>query len=553
MAMFFGWRGSTTSPPPPPPPSILPSTRFYHNPPAPPLDFPSPSASDHAGSNDDNDGNSSSDAQFSYDDRDDYDYDYDYADRAPAQPPPGRRTRALPQPNGRSTMATAGGRPPLPPSSPPTPNLQAPLLTPTRKPSFERCLSHAGDELRSFRAWLRWMCVDQGAGGPVWGVAVAWAVFFLLGAVVPAASHIALVDKEVRRRSYDLVVQASLTSVAGLSFVCLSAFVRKYGLRRFLFLDKLCGESEKVRRGYTTQLNRSFQLLSLFVLPCFAGEAAYKIWWYCTAGVTRVPHFLGNAAASAAAACTLELLSWIYRTSVFFLVCVLFRITCHLQILRLQDFAATFRGKRGELSVDAASVLAEHLRVKRQLRVISHRFRAFIMSALVLVSMSQLASLLLTTRSHADVNLLNAGELALCSLGLMTGILICLRSAAKITHKAIAITAHAAKWHVCATIESFDSDPDGRTPTPARARPAAWEEDEEQRNEEEDLEDNLVGHPQANCMSYQKRQALVTYLENNRAGITLYGFMLDRSSLHMIFGLQLSLVLWLLGKTVGIS
>jgi len=43
----------------------------------------------------------------------------------------------------------------------------------------------------------------------------------------------------------------------------------------------------------------------------------------------------------------------------------------------------------------------------------------------------------------------------------------------------------------------------------------------------------------------------VNYFENNRAGITVYGFMLDRSTLHTIFGIQLSLVLWLLGKTIG--
>lgn len=45
----------------------------------------------------------------------------------------------------------------------------------------------------------------------------------------------------------------------------------------------------------------------------------------------------------------------------------------------------------------------------------------------------------------------------------------------------------------------------------------------------------------------------VKYFENNRAGITVYGFTLDRSTLHTIFGIELSLVLWLLGKTVGIS
>jgi hypothetical protein len=38
----------------------------------------------------------------------------------------------------------------------------------------------------------------------------------------------------------------------------------------------------------------------------------------------------------------------------------------------------------------------------------------------------------------------------------------------------------------------------------------------------------------------------VTYLENNRAGITVY-------ELHALFMIEFSLVMWLLGKTVGIS
>lgn len=46
---------------------------------------------------------------------------------------------------------------------------------------------------------------------------------------------------------------------------------------------------------------------------------------------------------------------------------------------------------------------------------------------------------------------------------------------------------------------------------------------------------------------------VVSYFKNNRAGITVYGFMLDRTSLRTIFGIELSLVLWLLGKTIGIS
>lgn len=43
----------------------------------------------------------------------------------------------------------------------------------------------------------------------------------------------------------------------------------------------------------------------------------------------------------------------------------------------------------------------------------------------------------------------------------------------------------------------------------------------------------------------------VIYFENNRAGITIYGFTLDRTSLHTIFMVEFSLILWLLGKTIN--
>ncbi|KAK8527185.1 hypothetical protein V6N13_085041 [Hibiscus sabdariffa] len=58
-------------------------------------------------------------------------------------------------------------------------------------------------------------------------------------------------------RLYDWVVQLSLSSVSALFFVCLTGFVKKYGLRRFLFFDKLCDESETVRKCHTAQLNSS--------------------------------------------------------------------------------------------------------------------------------------------------------------------------------------------------------------------------------------------------------------------------------------------------------
>lgn len=138
-------------------------------------------------------------------------------------------------------------------------------------------------------------------------------------------------------------------------------------------------------------------------------ESAYKIWWYAS-GASQIP-FLGNVYLSDTVACIMELCSWLYRTTVIFLVCVLFRLVCHLQILRLLDFAQVF-----QTDSDVDSVLAEHLRIRKHLRIISHRYRAFILWFLIMVTGSQFASLLMTTKPSAVVNIYIAGELAVSIL-----------------------------------------------------------------------------------------------------------------------------------------
>lgn len=406
------------------------------------------------------------------------------------------------------------------------------------------------DELQSFRTWLTWLCVDQ---SNCYSSALSWLMFVSLVVVVPCVSHflLACADCDISHtRPYDGVVQLSLSSVATLSFVCLARFVSKYGLRSFLFFDKLCDESETIRKCYIDQLNRSLKILFFFVLPCFTAEAAYKIWWYASGG-SRIP-FLGNVYVSNSVACIMELCSWLYRTVVFFLVCVLFRLICYLQILRLQDFTLVFQAES-----DVESVLREHLRIRRYLRIISHRYRAFILWALVFVTVSLLASLLKTTKTGAELSIYKAGELALCSVSLLAGLMILLRSAARITHKAQSVTSLAAKWHVCATVESFESAENDNPNTEiesARVFPISIDgssDDEDVDDGEDQLNNSEVILAYAySAISFQKRQALVSYFENNRAGITVYGFMLDRGSLNTIFGVELTLVLWLLGKTI---
>ncbi|XP_019174213.1 PREDICTED: uncharacterized protein LOC109169764 isoform X2 [Ipomoea nil] len=430
---------------------------------------------------------------------------------------------------------------------------EVPLRITTIKASSPPSLpSEHSAELRSFKSDLKWLFLDQSS---VYSAALSWSLFFIFAIAVPLVSHLVYACygcDTVHQRPFDGIVQLSLSGFATLSFISLSAAARKYGLRRFLFLDKLCDQSEKVQEGYTNQIHASVKILSAFVLPIFVADCAYKIWWFASGG-TQIPYFY-NHYLSNAIICILLLCSWLYRTAISLFVCVLFRLICYLQILRLEDYSRVF-----EKEANVSAILIEHLRIRRTLRVISHRFRFFILTTLILVTISQFMSLLVTMESSTNTNISTAGELALCSITLVTGLFICLRSAAKITHRAHALCSLAAKWHACATLSSFEFDnetPLSRTETPpmiSQASLANWDSDKEEGYEDDELDDTNMMAVNAHTVSYQKRQALVTYFEHNKAGITVYGFMLDRSWLHTIFVIQLSLTLWILNKTIGIS
>lgn len=107
---------------------------------------------------------------------------------------------------------------------------------------------------------LKWVFLDY---SNIWRTGLSWSIFFLLNIAVPIVSHFIFSCPDcdvIHQRPYNVIVQSSLSLFAALSFICLTSFGRKYGLRRFLFLDKLCDESEKVRQGYALQLQVRFRL-----------------------------------------------------------------------------------------------------------------------------------------------------------------------------------------------------------------------------------------------------------------------------------------------------
>lgn len=123
-----------------------------------------------------------------------------------------------------------------------------------------------GTELKSLTICLNWVFQDQ---PNIWITALSWSIFLLLAIGVPIVSHFALLCSNCdsnHQRPYDAVVQLSLSTFAIVSFFSLFSWSRKYGVRRFLFLDKLDDQNERIRREYKQRLHVCFVFQIIFFL-----------------------------------------------------------------------------------------------------------------------------------------------------------------------------------------------------------------------------------------------------------------------------------------------
>jgi hypothetical protein len=94
----------------------------------------------------------------------------------------------------------------------------------------------------------------------------------------------------------------------------------------------------------------------------------------------------------------------------------------------------------------------------------------------------------------------------------MSGLIIILSSAAKITHQAQALTGHTTKWHACCTIEPVleDGEPGSNQNSMIEQEPESDSDTEysEETGDEDLLENTKIHMPHAHVISFQKRQAL---------------------------------------------
>lgn len=347
-------------------------------------------------------------------------------------------------------------------------------------------------------------------------------------------------------------MQISESALAIISFACLSHNLRKFGLRSFLFLDQISEESSEVQNGYTAELSKAFRLLALILLPSFLVELVHQVWWFNYASA-QLP-FIQSSAAKNTLMCSIVMVSWLYKTAAFLLPCILFRLMCYLQNLRFEGYT-----KMLQSSSEVPVILSEHMRLRLQLNIISHRYRMFIVLSLVTVTVSQFAFLLMITATTGSVNFFKAGDLAVCSAVQLIGFVICLHGAARITHRAQRVVSIVSKWHAMSTCQLYmmtGSDNDA-----SNSKAVDWVESERLLGAEcdSDLDSTLSVFWNYNekinndVASFQMRQALVLYLQHDQAGVSLYGYLLDRSFIYALASVELSLVLFILGLTIGID
>ncbi|CAK9881478.1 unnamed protein product [Sphagnum jensenii] len=443
---------------------------------------------------------------------------------------------------------------------------------------YKRLLSNPKDELRHFRSGLAWLGLDQSTPTKV---VLSWIVFSLFAVVVPVANYTFVSCSECgeeHSHPFEQLVQVSESALAAVSFFCLSHIIRHYGLRRTLLLDKIMKESHEVQLGYEQELHSAFSLLRWILLPCFLIELIFRVWWYLYVSIS-IPFFVlpggPHPRVINVVLCFAGMLSWLYRTSVFLFMCVLFRLMCCLQILRLKGYK-----KLLEETPDVSIILSEHMRIRSQLLTISHRFRIFMVSSLFTISFSQMCSLFVILGSAKSINFFRAGDLAVCSVVQLTGLVLCLHGAAKITHRAQRIVGIVSHWHALATcnpsavtaayfaadhaaaVDNSMNCSSGDHPPNSQRSPAAVLYGPAHPLLYNDSFDDLADSSSVprfkteveqsihDFEAYQKRQALVTYLQHSRAGISLYGFVLDRGFLYAMFGVTFSLTLFILGKTI---
>ncbi|KAH0919545.1 hypothetical protein HID58_027205 [Brassica napus] len=412
-------------------------------------------------------------------------------------------------------------------SSDQSPPVETPLLHQEQPPPDEEDddLSQTLQRLEMFLALLGF---NQSSTR---SLVLSWIVFLTIGLVLPVTvlelGHCKGCER-YQNKSFELNIVVSQACLAGVSLLCVSHNLRKYGIREFLFVDQLSGRMGRLKDHYMQQISNSVKLLGLWSLICVVLKAVREI-----IRMLYVPH---DQPWLSVFILLSMILSWTYLSTIFLAASSMFHLVCNLQVIHFEDYAKLL-DEESEISF----FIGEHTNLRRYLSKISHRFRIFLVLQFLVVTASQFTTLFQTTAYSGRITYINA---------------------TKISHRAQAIASVASKWHALISCSSTDS-------TQIRASPSGVHLEATTNppisfrisNSESDMEsmDHYMRMPACNnshfpsymsMSSYHRRQAFVLYLQMNPGGITIFGWTVDRHLINTIFFIELSLVTFVLGRTV---
>lgn len=392
--------------------------------------------------------------------------------------------------------------------------------------------THLDKSLQRLNFYLCLLGFDQSS---VLRCVISWVTFLVIGVAIPVLVLLPTTNclscDLYQINGFELVIVASHACLAAVALLCLSHNLRKYGIRKFLFVDQYSGHAERFSKEYILKISESIRLLVLWLLPCMMLKIGREI-----VGVTYMHHESWWKSSSVPVALTL---SWAYVNTIYLSSCLVFHLVCILQIIHFDDY-----GKLLETETDVLVFIEEHARLRHDLSKISHRFRIYLILVFTVVTSSQFAMLFQITEFSDEVTFINGGDFAVSSIAQVVGVIMCLNAAAKISHRAQGVAAVATRWHALASC-----GPDDTSHMRLSNRGMSTV------SSESDLEAmNYIPLPTNTQLasylsSYHRRQAFVTYLQNNPGGITLYGWTVDRGLINTIFFIELSLVLFVLGRT----
>ncbi|XP_076901965.1 uncharacterized protein LOC143556564 [Bidens hawaiensis] len=371
---------------------------------------------------------------------------------------------------------------------------------------------------------------------------VSWISFLILGVITQVLLIVYSDYSKYQIKRFELEVIISQAVAAAISLLCVSHNLRKYGVRKLLFVDCYDGYAVLYPQLYVQKIYGFFRGLGVWLLVCFLLKTARE--------VTQVVYLPHDSWWLPAVTLLASLVTWAYSAIVFLSGAALFNLVGNLQVIRIENYSKIL-----ERDLDVSVYIEEHTRLAYCLSKISHRFRAFLLLEFLVVTACQFSALLQTTENPGIINFINTGDFAVLSILQLVGITLYLSAAAKISHRAQGLGSVACRWHALVTCDSNDASGISIDSKNMEAAASSMSLDiSESELESSDFVPFAIHNRFASSTSsYHKRQSFVAYVQSNTGGFTVFGWIIDRMLINTIFFIELSLIFFVLGKTITIT